>query len=260
MALSPRSVVDLIASDEITVSYSVPSALMLMMDKGGLFDAFLPRLRAVIFAGEPFPIGHLRRLREHFPNARLLNFYGPTETNVCTFHEVRGIDPNRTVPVPIGRACAGDTVHVDGNEEGELWVEGPTVMRGYWGEDPHEGPYRTGDIVRVERDGELFFVGRRDDVVKVRGNRIALGEIEAALLTFADVREAAVVVLRPNTLEASLVAFLVMREEKPSLLALKKHCAERLPRAMIIDAVRFIDALPRTPNGKVDRARLVTTV
>ncbi len=159
------------AKQRPTVWYSVPSALILMMDHGGLLE--LPELPmgAILFAGEPFPIKYVRRLRERWPHVRLLNLYGPTETNVCTFHEVREVDPERTRPVPIGRACSGDTVWVareDGSrvgegEEGVLMVEGPTVMMGYWGHPPHgNGPYATGDLVRLSADAEYEYVGRRD--------------------------------------------------------------------------------------------------
>ena len=119
---------------------------------------------------------------------------------------------------------------------------------------------RAGRSVRLTPDGELFFVGRRDDIVKVRGNRIALGEIEAALHAHPDVLEAAVVVRNPGTLAASLTAFLVARGVRPKLLEIKAHCADRLPRAMIVDRIRFVDALPRTPNGKVDRSELVKMI
>jgi amino acid adenylation domain-containing protein len=268
-SFSPHKLVEQLAHEALTVWYSVPSALMLMIDRGGLLEADLPHLRAIVFAGEPFPIGHLRRVRERMPQVRLLNFYGPTETNVCTFHEVHAIDPSRVVPVPIGRACAGDAAQVrtaDGRdaasgEAGELFITGPTVMLGYWGEPPRdpEAPYATGDVVRVEEDGALAFVGRRDDMVKVRGHRMALGEIEAVLQAHDAIREAAVVVACPGTLEAALVAFVVRdpaKDAPATLLELKVHCAARLPRSMVVDRVRYLEALPRTGNGKIDRADL----
>ncbi len=257
--------VELVQRERLTIWYSVPSALILMLGAPGMICGPDLALRAILFAGEPFPIRPLRELRRRFPQARLLNLYGPTETNVCTFHEVHELDDDRTLPVPIGRACSGDevwAVRADGapagvGEEGELMVRGPTVMLGYWGATPQGAlPYATGDIVRLEAEGDYVYIGRRDHMVKVRGHRVELGDIEAALSQHDDIREAAVIV-RGSGLEARLVAFVVAAAAPPpSLLALKRHCAERLPRYMIIDHLEITDALPRTRNGKVDRLAL----
>ena len=262
-AYVPRALVEFVVGEEITVWYAVPSALSLMVDRGGLLDEPDLRLRAVVFAGEPYPIKQLRRLRDGLPGVRLFNWYGPTETNVCTGYEVRHIEPDRSVPVPIGRAASGDRVWAikdDGSEasvdeQGELLVTGPTVSLGYWGRERHgDAPYRTGDIVRLQADGEYVYVGRRDQMIKLRGHRVELGDVEAALLLHPEVDEAAVAVVGSGV-EARLVAFLVVQSELP-LLELKRHCAERLPRYMIIDRAIYLHELPRTRNGKVDRLAL----
>ena len=134
-------------------------------------------------------------------------------------------------------------------------MAGPTVSLGYWGGTPQgDEPYRTGDLVRVQADGDYVYVGRRDHMVKIRGHRVELGEVEAALLTHPEVAEAAVVTLGSG-IEARLVAFIAGRREL-ALLELKRHCAERLPRHMIVDRAVFVDELPRTRNGKVDRLAL----
>jgi clorobiocin biosynthesis protein CloN4 len=259
---APSRLVEFIREHAITCWYSVPSALMMMMDSGGLLELASAPAR-IVFAGEPFPLKHLRRLRERFPDVRMFNFYGPTETNVCTYHEVVTIEPERTAPVPIGRVCCGDRAWVrkaDGSEagigeDGELIVEGPTVMTGYWGAQPLTGAYATGDIVRVLADGVYDYVGRRDHMVKVRGMRIEIGEIESALLEHPQIEQAAVLVAGSG-LTAKLVAYLV-GGERPSLIELKRHCAERLPKYMIVDRARWLDDLPRTGNGKIDRKRLL---
>jgi clorobiocin biosynthesis protein CloN4 len=266
-AYAPRALVDFVRDRGITVLYAVPTVLTMMMDAGLLTLDPCP-IRAFCFAGEPFPVRHLRRLFERwpYPKARYLNFYGPTETNVCTFHEVREIDPARTRPVPIGTACSGDRVWaetLDGRaarvgEEGELLVSGPTVMIGYWAKPPQaDAPYRTGDLVRRIDEATYELVGRLDAMVKVRGNRIELGEVEATLGQHAGVHEAAVVVVGQDA-SARLVAFVVPTEnhDAPTLLDVKRHCAERLPRYMIVDDVFTVVALPRTRNGKVDRRQL----
>lgn len=267
-AYAPRQLVELVAAERITIWYSVPSALGLMLEHGGLADEPPPSLRAILFAGEPFPLAPLRRLRGAFPNARLVNLYGPTETNVCTLHEVVVVPESGAATVPIGRACCGDqawAVREDGararaGEVGELFVSGPTVMLGYFGEPPRgAAPYATGDLVEVLDDepSQAFrYVGRRDQMVKVRGHRVELAEIEGALLEHPAIGEAAAAVVGEGA-AAKLVAFVVPRgPAPPPLLDVKRHCAERLPRYMIVDDLRALAALPRTPNGKLDRRAL----
>jgi amino acid adenylation domain-containing protein len=261
--VGPR-LVDFVHRERITIWYSVPSALTMMMDSGGLLDAGRGCLRSVLFAGEPFPIVPLRRLREAFPAVRMLNLYGPTETNVCTYHEVVDVPGDDVTALPIGRACSGDRVWAvkdDGaeagvGETGELLVDGPTVMLGYWGRPAHRGPYPTGDLVQRLDESNYAYLGRRDAMVKIRGHRVELGDVEAAVCAHPSVREAAAVAVGSG-LETRLVAAVSFREgSSASLLELKKQCAARLPRYMIVHGVRELSALPRTPNGKVDRRAL----
>jgi amino acid adenylation domain-containing protein len=268
----PQQLVSFLSQNALTIWYSVPSVLILMMEQAGLLDRELPSLRAIVFAGEPFPIKHLRCLYQHYgQRARFFNFYGPTETNVCTSYEVTTIPENWKKPVPIGKACSGDRVWalkedgtlVEPGEEGELMVVGPTVMVGYWGQPVYgDKPYATGDIVQLLDDGNYVYIGRRDHQVKVRGHRIEPGDIEAAIEEHPAIHEVAVVVVGVG-LEARLVAFVVPATAAhgiplllPSLLEIKRFCAERLPRYMIIDDIRAISALPRTRNGKIDRLAL----
>ncbi|HEU4393300.1 MAG TPA: amino acid adenylation domain-containing protein [Solirubrobacterales bacterium] len=264
IAFVPTKLVEFVHEQRITVWYSVPSALMLM-ERAGLLQRRPAALRAVLFAGEPFPIAPLRRLRLGLPEVRLLNLYGPTETNVCSFYEVAEIGASADRPVPIGRACAGDSLWIEGEDgrslpvgaRGELVVAGPTVMLGYWGQPPQRGPYRTGDVVERISADEYRYVGREDAMVKVRGHRIELGEVEAAIASREDVLEAAVVVLGEG-LESRLVAVVVSPPGPgPDLLEIKRWCAARLPRYMIVGGLRSVAELPRSRNGKVDRRALV---
>jgi len=266
LAYAPAGLAEFLHRRRITVWYSVPSALTLMMREGGLLQSPAPpQLRAILFAGEPFPIAWVRQLAA-WTDARLLNLYGPTETNVCTFHEVRPPDLLRDRPVPIGTPCSGDKAwarRADGavcgpGEQGELIVEGPTVMLGYWGRPREPEPYPTGDIVTVLPDGAFDYVGRRDHQVKIRGHRVELGEVEAALTAHPGVAEAAAVV-RGVGVDAHLVACVIAHEpaeRRPGNLELRRHCAERLPRYLVPDEIRLLTDLPRTATGKVDRTTL----
>jgi L-proline---[L-prolyl-carrier protein] ligase len=269
MSFTPSLLVDYLLRNQITVWYSVPSVLILMARDGGMLkvppsDFYL---RVLLYAGEPFPVKHLRSLRNHL-SMRILNLYGPTETNVCAFYEVTGIPADQVRSVPIGRACSGNriwAVRDDGTpagpgEEGELVVDGPTVMLGYWGMPRRNGePYRTGDRVTLLDSGDYQYLGRRDGMVKVRGYRVEVGEIEAALQAHPGIADTAVLISGAD-IDAKIVAYVVPAGTRPpDLLELKRHCAATLPRHMIIDTVRYVRDLPRTGNGKLDRRALANT-
>lgn len=265
LAYAPTELADYLRDKDITVWYSVPSALILMMTDGGLLAEPSPvRLRAVLFAGEPFPITFVRQLAT-WTSARLLNLYGPTETNVCTFHEVRPADLQRDRPVPIGRACSGDQIELLDAEghpcppgiEGEVVVTGPTVMLGYWGKGAAPPSYRTGDRAVLRPDGALDYVGRRDAMVKVRGHRIELGDVESALDAHPAI-ERSVVLMTGEGMAASLVAFVVPTGDRPpGLVTVKAHLAALLPTSMNIDVLHRVSELPRSANGKIERHVLV---
>jgi amino acid adenylation domain-containing protein len=252
---------DLIHKHQLSVWYSVPSALILMLESGGLAERGAPSLRAVYFAGEVFPIKHLRRTMQALPQAKFWNLFGPTETNVCTAYELPGVPAETDTTIPIGHASCGDTVRIvdelgsavrDG-EIGELWIDGPTVMMGYWDggkRTPAKHPYPTGDMVLRRADGELMYHGRRDHMVKIHGYRVELGEVEAALNGHTAVQEAIAFAH-----EQKLVAVVRVRDAAVSVLDVKKHCADRLPRYMIPGDVRLVADLPRTSSGKIDRVR-----
>ncbi len=261
MVVSGRAMVDRIQAQSISVWYSVPSALMLMLEKGGLEERGAPSLRAVLFAGEVFPLKHLRRAMAALPRARFYNLFGPTETNVCTAYALPGPPPEDANAIPIGTASCGDeamildeagTPVVDG-EVGQLYIEGPTVMLGYWDGGRRtlaRHPYPTGDRVSRRADGQLMYHGRRDHMLKIHGFRVEPAEVEAALVSHPSVREAVVFAA-----DQQLVAVVVPADTDLSVMDLKRHCAIRLPRYMIPGSIRMVQDLPRTSSGKVDRLK-----
>jgi amino acid adenylation domain-containing protein len=279
-ATFPASITKWLSQERISVWYSVPSVLTLLACYGSLRQSDLSRLRTVIFAGEVFPPKHLARLMAELPHARYLNWYGPTETNVCTAFEVPA-DGAEAGPAPIGKACANTEVFAvtsDGRrvsrpgEEGELYVRGPSLMRGYWGQQAKtsevlvpnplrasgdELMYRTGDLVTLEPAGNYVYLGRRDSMVKIRGYRVELGEVEAALYRHPAIREAAVLPVSDELLGSRLRA-VVIADAGANLTRedALDHCRQWLPSYMVPDVVEFREALPRTSTGKVDRAGL----
>ncbi|MEZ0095346.1 amino acid adenylation domain-containing protein [Streptacidiphilus sp. EB129] len=263
LAYDPLQLAALLHEQQISVWYSVPSALILMMQRGNLLGGPAPAaMRVCVFAGEAFPTQQVQDLHKAWPGVRLLNWYGPTETNVCTSYEVTDLDLGSSRPLPIGKAASGDrvTIHPPRAEEGEIIVTGPTVMLGYWGAEPQQGPYFTGDLGRVGPDGCLEYIGRRDQMVKVRGHRIELGEIDSVIAANPTVAAVASVVVGSG-LDAKLHAVVVLSgTERPGLLDLKRDCATRLPTYMVIDAVHVMAELPLTANGKTDRAALAAAI
>ncbi|MFI1568578.1 amino acid adenylation domain-containing protein [Streptomyces sp. NPDC020490] len=263
LAYDPAQLGALLREQRISVWYSVPSALVLMMQRGDLLAGDPPEaLRVCVFAGEPFPIQQVHELRKAWPDVRMFNWYGPTETNVCTSYEVTERDLGSTRALPIGAPASGDRIrlHPPRAREGEIVVSGPTVMLGYWGREPQQGPYFTGDIGRMGPDGMLEYVGRRDQMVKVRGHRIELGDVESVVAAHPRVRAAACVVVGSG-LDARIHAVVVPEGPKaPGLLELKRDCASRLPLYMVVDAVHVVDAFPLTANGKTDRQALVERI
>jgi L-proline---[L-prolyl-carrier protein] ligase len=275
----PRNLADWIAQQRITVWYSVPSLLSRLALSGGLERHDWSRLRQIVFAGEVFPVAHLRRLREQIPGARYWNWYGPTETNVCTAYAVDALPPEQTAPVPIGTACANSKLLVVNDagsecapgETGELYVSGPSVMTGYQAMpeataqalvargERGDAPlwYRTGDLVRADAEGLLHLVGRRDGMIKSRGYRIELGEIESVLHQHPGVAEAAAIAL-PDEESGQVIHAAAVARAGHSLDGgeLRAFCAERLPAYMIPLSIAVRGSLPRGSTGKVDRPRL----
>ena len=211
----PTSLSTLMADERISVWYSVPFALIQLMQHGSMHLRDLSALRWILFAGEVFPTKHLVQLMAQFPDVRFSNLYGPTETNVCTYYHVQPILGDSDEAIPIGRPCENvedlvvdaDDQPVEPGEVGELLIRGGVVMRGYWGQPERNEQsfyrrkdilgfedlfYHTGDLVQLLPDGNYRYRGRKDRQVKTRGYRVELDEVETALLSHPQVQEAAV--------------------------------------------------------------------
>jgi amino acid adenylation domain-containing protein len=272
--MMPGSLAELIERERVSVWYSVPTALVQLSLRGNLESRDLRSMRWVLFAGETFPAKHLHRVMRQIPSARFSHVYGSTEVNVCTYYHLPPVD-QLVGPLPIGKACSNTrTLVVDdqgrpvsGGEPGELIVGGSTVMSGYW-EEPERNRavllrrpapggfedvyFRTGDRVRVLEDGQLAFVTRADRQIKVRGYRVELEEVEAALLSLASVDEAAAFAV-PDAegslaIQAAVVASGEGAGERDILAGLRRI----LPPQAIPEKIHAVDEMPRTPTGKVD--------
>jgi amino acid adenylation domain-containing protein len=280
-AVFPVKLAEVIAKNRISVWNSVPSALSLLATYKGLDSHDLSSLRLVLFAGEQFPLKYLRRLREAVPGARFCNMYGQTEANSSTYYWVDQLPPDARASLPIGRPLPNfDVFALDegGNrvsgpgQEGELYVRASTVALGYWGEtekteksfvkDPlrpglNERVYRTGDLVHLDPDGNYVFLGRKDHMIKSRGYRIEIGEIETVLCNHPEIKNAVVIPvpdeLIGNRISAIVVPMTPGKIRKEDIL---QYCSQQLPKYMIPEIIEFRDSLPATSSGKVDRKKL----
>ncbi len=264
--LSAAALGRLLADGRVTHATLPPGLL------AALPDGCLPDGMTVIAAGEACPADAVGRW---LPGRRMFNAYGPTEATVCV--TLAGPLAGNDAPA-IGRPIAGVRVLVlDGwlrpvpaGTAGELYLAGPGLARGYLGRadltaerfvacpftDVGERMYRTGDLVRWAGDGQLMFAGRSDGQVKVRGFRVELGEVEAALTAHPEVRQAAVVMREDRPGDRRLVAYVVPAGGGEVAGGLREWLGERLPEFMVPSVVVAVGGLPLTPNGKLDKAAL----
>ena len=264
-----------IAAQSVTALQATPATWRMLLNAGW---TGAPGLKAMC-GGEALPTELAARLRPLVGS--LWNLYGPTETTVwSTCHRVEEADLTGGAAVTIGRPIANTRVYVldahgrlaPAGVPGELHIGGAGVARGYLNRpeltaerfvpevlaaDPGARMYRTGDLARWRDDGRLEYLGRNDFQVKVRGFRIETGEVEAALLACAGVRETAVTACRDGSGEQRLVGYLVAQPDHALELAgLREALAATLPDYMIPAALVVLPAMPLTPNGKLDRSAL----
>lgn len=274
LALFPPAVAQVVRAQRCSIWYSVPTALRMLLEHGRLERGGLPSLRTIFFAGEVFPLTSLRKLMGVLPGPRYVNLYGPTETNVCTYHVLPGPPDEEQTEIPIGLPCEHLEVGLRGEngrppaagQTGEIWVAGPSVMRGYWRRpdltravrfDGRDDSYLTGDFGTVGADGRFYFHGRRDRQVKIRGHRVELSEIESVLASCPGVGQAAVVGAGLQSLSPRLVAFVIPALGGTlSATTLRRFSATRLPSHAVPSSYLVRSGLPLLPNGKLDRARL----
>ncbi len=280
-SLFPTRIAEFISLNKITVWNSVPSVLTLLSTHDQLESYDFSSLRLIQFAGEVFPLKYLRRLREVIPHAKYYNVYGQTEANSSTYYFIDNLPEKDTDPIPIGKAFPNfDVFAIDENgkqitkpgEKGDFYVNSGSVAYGYW-DDPErttenfvnnplkpylrETVYRTGDLVTLDSNGNYIFVGRKDYMIKSRGYRVEIAQVEAAILSHPGV-ENAVVVPVPDELIGNLITAIIVPLDKDSMNKkdIIAHCSKQIPRYMIPEVIEFRESLPKTSSGKIDRRNL----
>ncbi|NND34335.1 MAG: amino acid adenylation domain-containing protein [Saprospiraceae bacterium] len=275
----PASLAQLISREKISIWYSVPLALIQLLQHGVLPDWDFSSLRWVLFGGEVFPAHYLRSLMREWNTAQFSNVYGPAEVNQCTYFHLNEL-PVGDSDVPIGRVWDNTEVliidsqdsQVPSGTSGELLVRSATMMQGYWNQPElteksfyrHSSTsgiekvyYRTGDQVRRSDSGDLIFLGRIDRQVKVRGYRIELDEISRLLKNNQKIEGAAVYLTADDQGEKIIAATIITKDnillDESEIL---QYLAKYLPRYAIPTLILFKRSIPRNSNGKIDYQKL----
>jgi long-chain acyl-CoA synthetase len=271
----PYAVMETLVREQVTGLPIVPTmaALLLQLDLGR-FD--FSRVRYITNTAAALPAEHIRRLRALFPHVRIFSMYGLTECKRVSYLPPEELDRR---PTSVGKAIPNSEVYlvdeqdrrVDPGEIGELVVRGSHVTRGYWrapeetaarfrpGPVPGERVLYTGDLFRMDGEGYLYFVGRRDDIIKTRGEKVSPREVEEALHAHPAVAEAAVMGVSDPVLGEAIRAVVTLREGAcVSERELLRHCRQRLEDFMVPKYVEFHTTLPRTATGKIARRALAT--
>jgi len=270
----PGKIVKLLEELEITGLPGVPTVFQMLLTLRGLADRPLPHLRFLTSAGAALPGPAIEEVRRTFPNALLYVMYGQTECIRTCFLPPEQLDVRPSsvgVPIPGTETWIEDDEgnEVDPGVVGELIVRGPHVMQGYWrdpeataprirqGRHPGERVLASNDLFRTDEEGYLYFVGRRDDIIKSRGEKVPPREVEEVLHIDPAVHEAAVVGVPDRLLGEAVHAHVSAREgEELDPAALKRLCAEHLEDYMVPQRIVVHDELPRNQNNKVDRLGL----
>lgn len=274
---------DFIRRSELTQWFSVPSLLTYVAKFNVVRFNDFPSLKRLLWCGEVLPTPVLRYWMERLPHVTFTNLYGPTEATIASsFFSIPAL-PRVDEPIPIGRACDGEQLFVLDDqfrpvapgETGALYIGGKGLSSGYWKDpkktaaaflpnpfspDSSDRIYNTGDLAKTDQDGLVYFVGRLDSQIKNRGYRIELGEIEAALNELEDVKEAAVVALKGDHFEESLICCVYSPSSTappmPMPAAVKKALRKKLPSHMLPSRWIVSEQLPKNINGKIDRPLL----
>jgi len=270
----PAQILNLMVDEGVTGFPGVPTIFSILAELKSLKDYDLSKIRYVTNTAAALPVKHILMLRDIFPAARIYSMYGLTECKRCTYLPPQDIGRK---PSSVGIAIPNTEMWIvdeDGNKVapgtiGQLVIRGATVMKGYWekpeatavklkpGPLPGEQVLYTGDHCKMDEEGYLYFVGRMDDIIKSRGEKVAPKEVENMLMNIPGVREAAVIGVPDEILGQAVKAFVVLEEGVTmSEKQLQKECQSRLENFMVPKYIVTVPGLPRTDTGKIKKTGL----
>ena len=270
----PQAILNRIREERVTGFPLVPTMAALLLQMRDIQPGQFPTLRYITNTAAALPPAHIARLQELFPTTTLFSMYGLTECKRCTYLPPAQL---KARPASVGIAIPGTEAYVVDDQgrtlpfgsTGELVIRGPHVMKGYWenpaatqqalrpGPLPQEMVLYTGDLFRTDEDGFLYFVGRKDDIIKTRGEKVSPKEVENVLYALAGVQEAAVVGV-PDPVLGFAIKAVVALDSGTALTAADviRHCARNLEDFMVPKIVEFRDRLPKSENGKIARRQV----
>ena len=269
----PQVILQKLNSEQVTGFPLVPTMAALLLQMKDLRPGMFPSLRYVTNTAAALPKAHIQRLRELFPTTRLFSMYGLTECKRCTYLPPEELDRR---PESVGVAIPGTEAYVvDEHGErvphgvvGELVIRGAHVMKCYWADEaatnralkpgphPWEKVLYTGDLFRMDADGFLYFVGRKDDIIKTRGEKVSPKEVENVLYELAGIREACIIGV-PDPILGHAIKAIVAADDGITEADVIRHCRARLEDFMVPATVEFRGQLPKSENGKIARKELV---
>lgn len=269
--LYPSAVMTRLVKEHVTGFPIVPTIASILLQMGGVKRHRFEALRYITSTAAFLPTEHIAGLRRMFPSAKLFSMYGLTECKRVSYLPPEELDRR---PTSVGKSIPNTEVFIVDRQGrpvlpgvvGELVVRGSHVMRGYWNDPketarklkpgwvPGEVVLHTGDLFRMDADGFLYFVGRKDDIIKSRGEKVSPKEVETVVYSLAGVAEAAVVGV-PDPVLGHAVKAVVVLKRGAALTARQviRHCSGQLEDFMVPKYVEFRQELPRTPQGKVDK-------
>jgi amino acid adenylation domain-containing protein len=273
-----------ISQEQVTFVSTVPTLIGAMVQTPQIFKRYnLESVRTFITGAALCPPIFMMKLHEHLPKAKLYNLYGPTEAAIyCLYHEIDPKNLDKDTPLPIGIPFENTEAYIidhNGNEAvkgepGEIVLRGSHVSPGYFGNEkqtkmafrpftllPHlnENVYYTGDIGRQDEKGLFYFLGRKDDLIKSRGFRIELNEIEIALSGLDDKLHEFAAVAIPDPINENLIYAAVVPKNSIRISEdeIINHCVLKIPSYMVPEKVVFFKSLPKTSSGKISRKEIV---
>ncbi|MGM0484202.1 MAG: class I adenylate-forming enzyme family protein [Candidatus Krumholzibacteriota bacterium] len=268
----PYAVINKLKEERVTGFPVVPTMLTILLRLKGIQNENLEHLRYITNTAAALPVSHIRKFREYFPEVTVYSMYGLTECKRVSYLPPEMIDQK---PASVGKGMPNEQVYLvdeDGNiidqpdTPGELVVRGGNVSKGYWGKPeetarilkegryPWEKVLYTGDIFKMDRDGYLYFISRKDDIIKSRGEKVSPREIENVLYMIEDVMEAAVTGEPDELLGEAIKVYLRLADgSKLTEKDILRHCAANLEDFMVPQVVEIRDSLPRTASGKITK-------
>jgi amino acid adenylation domain-containing protein len=270
----PAHILGIIKQERVTGFPGVPTIFAALSDLKSLKDHDFSSIRYVTNTAAALPLKHILLLQDLFPGARIYSMYGLTECKRCTYLPPEDLERK---PLSVGIAIPNTEMWIVDEDDrrvgpdvvGQLVIRGATVMKGYWGKPeatarklkpgllPGEQVLYTGDYCRMDEGGYLYFVGRGDEMIKSRGEKVAPKEVENVLMEIPGVREAAVIGVPDELLGQAVKAFVVMEQGRTiGEKQLQKECQKRLENFMVPKSIVVVPSLPMTDTGKLKKTTL----